>query len=106
MHHLHRVDQVGHGDLKPENLVLSDTNRLVLIDFGHTEKIDAQIAHSIGTDGYQAPEVLMGKPYSIEQADIYALSVTLFIILFQDVPFGKVDQNTVHQLYNYGHIKK
>ncbi len=106
MHHLHREDKVAHGDLKAENVLLSDDNRLVLIDFGHSEKINAKIAHVIGTHGYQAPEVLSFAQYGIEQADIYALSVTLFTILFQDVPFGKkaTDQGKVHRLY--GDFKK
>lgn len=97
---------MAHGDLKPENLVLSDDNRLVAIDFGHTEKVTARINHLVGTPGYQAQEMLKGSSYDIERADIYALSVSLFIILFQDVPFGKVLFEDVMKLYNCQGIKK
>ena len=82
MHHLHKVNGFAHGDLKPDNLVLNDENRLVAIDFGHSEKISATIDHEVGTPGYRAPEVSDYSEFSIERADIYALSVSLFIILF------------------------
>lgn len=52
---------VAHGDIKPDNLVLSDSNELVAIDFGHTEQVTAAIAHSVGTPGYRGPEVSEGQ---------------------------------------------
>lgn len=73
--------------MKPDNLVLSDDYKLVAIDFGHTEKVSAKIAHTVGTRGYKGPEVVPYRPFSIERSDIYALSVTLFTIMFQDTPF-------------------
>lgn len=66
--------------------------RLVLIDFGHSEKVKKLIKHTVGTPAYRAPEVPDAtcddnKFYAVERAELYALGCTLFTIMFQNSPF-------------------
>ena len=67
---------VFYGDLKPENLMLSETGKLYLVDFG-----SAVFGYSdsqkicMGTDGFAAPEQYAGKMN--ETSDIYALGRTV-----------------------------
>jgi serine/threonine protein kinase len=39
--YLHTQDGLAHGDIKPDNIVVTQDNKLALIDLGHTEKFVA-----------------------------------------------------------------
>jgi serine/threonine protein kinase len=89
--HLLRVDEVAHRDIKPDNLMLTDCMKVAFIDFGHSKKLNSQdgsVYQKTGTPGYRAFEVIQGKAYCLEKADIFALAATIFVILFQTLPFG------------------
>ncbi len=69
-----------HRDVKPDNLMEHEGNRVVLVDFGvaHVfEKRDP--GTSVGTTGYASPEQYLGKAYP--QSDIFALGATLHRLL-------------------------
>ncbi len=90
---------VAHGDIKPDNMVLSDLYKILLIDLGHSDRLDAVVNHSTGTPAYRPAEVGSGAWYKLEKADIFALAVTLLVIITQDLPFGKVKLDTFNRLY-------
>jgi serine/threonine protein kinase len=78
-----------HRDVKPENMLLSQNNDILLSDFGL-----AQISHSsrsqdvqgtAGTVAYMAPEQLQGKP--CPATDQYALGIAVYEWLGGDRPF-------------------
>lgn len=77
MKYLHtRKPPVYYGDLKPENLMLTENGRLYLVDlgsavFGYTDRQKL----CTGTKGYAAPEQYEGK-MSVS-SDIYAFGKTL-----------------------------
>jgi type IV pilus assembly protein PilM len=69
-----------HRDVKPDNLMEHEDNRVVLVDFGvaHVfEKRDP--GTSVGTTGYASPEQYLGRAYP--QSDIFALGATLHRLL-------------------------
>eukprot|EP00747_Dinoflagellata_sp_TGD_P055117 gnl/TRDRNA2_/TRDRNA2_149367_c0_seq1.p1 gnl/TRDRNA2_/TRDRNA2_149367_c0~~gnl/TRDRNA2_/TRDRNA2_149367_c0_seq1.p1 ORF type:complete len:279 (-),score=40.27 gnl/TRDRNA2_/TRDRNA2_149367_c0_seq1:77-913(-) len=77
--HCH-VRRVAHGDLKPENIGVSASGRLQLLDFGHAMRISSghgQYSGIHGTVPFMAPEVVLQGPHSPTASDIWALGVIL-----------------------------
>ena len=93
---------MAHGDVKPDNSMITDDFRVVLIDFGHAKKVNELIKHQVGTDAYRGPEVKAEEYFSIERADLYALGCTFFTIMFQDIPFNEKKIN--RQLFNQKYL--
>ena len=80
-----------HRDLKPSNLMLTDDNRLVLIDFGsaHTQLTPGDELRSedcTGTPYYMCPEQTADSEADA-RGDLYSLGVVLFEMLAGRVPF-------------------
>lgn len=72
----HCTPPVFYGDLKPGNLMLTETGRLYLIDFGSAVFGYGQEQNvCLGTKGYAAPEQYRGQITAV--SDIYALGKTL-----------------------------
>jgi serine/threonine protein kinase len=82
LHYLHtHKPPVIYRDLKPSNVMVTDNDRLVLVDFGIARFLTANLTDitTIGTMGFVPPEVY---EESIEPAsDIYSLGATLFYFL-------------------------
>ncbi|GAG51315.1 unnamed protein product, partial [marine sediment metagenome] len=79
---LHSVSENGqsspilHNDIKPENILLTDGDRPILIDFGSASR--SRIGLYEGTEGYVAPDLHRGEDRKYcEDGDLYALGVTL-----------------------------
>ena len=78
---LHTKDSLAHGDIKPDNIVITDDLKLSLIDLGHTENYLALVQKWTGTPNYRPREVGTHAPYRLARADIYSLAVTLLVIM-------------------------
>lgn len=69
-----------HRDVKPDNIILSDLGRYVLIDFDAARQYSSAARKDtlqLGTQGYAPPEQY-GFGQSDMRSDIYALGVTLY----------------------------
>lgn len=74
--HLHELGKL-HCDLKPSNVMIEDTGRVVLIDFGLVTPIDrSQADREMGTFEYWSPECFEGAPASTA-SDWYAFGLML-----------------------------
>lgn len=87
-------DPALHGDLKPENVMLTEDSRLVLVDFGLAARMPLGVRG--GTIAYEAPEKLQGF-IGETQADVYSVGVIWYELLtgrhpFQDVGIGATAQ--------------
>jgi eukaryotic-like serine/threonine-protein kinase len=93
--HAHRVGIV-HRDMKPANLILSESGVVKVMDFGIARMVDTEQltsdGYTMGTPGYMAPEHLMGNEVD-GRADLYGVGVILFRMLTGHLPF-KADTAT------------
>ncbi len=83
--HLHgHTPPVVHGDVKPENVVVTADGRAVLIDFGAAMRVGDD-RERLGTPGFSAPEVLAGEALT-PAADVYSLAALTVFLLTGIVP--------------------
>ncbi|KAF7663227.1 hypothetical protein LDENG_00216090 [Lucifuga dentata] len=100
VHYLHSK-RIAHFDLKPENIMLLDSNiplpRIKLIDFGLAHQIEpgADFKDIFGTPEFVAPEVVNYEPLGLE-ADMWSIGVITYILLSGASPFlGDTKQETL-----------
>jgi serine/threonine protein kinase len=80
-----------HRDVKPENIMLAEDGRVVLMDFGIARGSDTTLGmtktgRAIGTPYYMSPEQTKGQPVD-HRTDIYSLGVVLYQMLTGYVPY-------------------
>ncbi|MDQ2622103.1 MAG: protein kinase [Actinomycetota bacterium] len=87
--------EMVHRDVKPQNVLIDNTGRAKLTDFGISRQLNDQgvtaTGRVIGTTDYVAPEQAMGKDVD-PRSDIYSLGIVLFEMFTGDVPFEADNQ--------------
>lgn len=87
---------VIHQDIKPDNIMLSDSGDYMLADFGISSHCKSALRKTVGeafasagTTAYMAPE-RFGKNGNVPimASDIYSLAATAFELLTGNAPFG------------------
>lgn len=81
---------VVHRDLKPSNVIVDDTGRARILDFGIASLRGAakltQTGSTIGTIAYAPPELAQGKK-ATPASDVYSLGVVTYQMLSGKLPF-------------------
>ena len=81
---------VIHRDVKPGNLLVSDSDVVKLADFGIARAVDqssiTQVGSVLGTAAYLAPEQARGEEAG-PRADIYSLGVVTYQLLSGRLPY-------------------
>lgn len=91
-----------HRDIKPHNVMVEATGRVVLMDFGTGREVSDPSAVSLaGTPLYLAPELLSGKESS-PQSDVYSLGVLLFHILTRGYPVRAANLHDLRLAHSRG----
>jgi serine/threonine-protein kinase len=89
---------IVHRDLKPSNILVQDGGNTKLLDFGIAKLLESdattgtlltsEVAAAL-TPGFAAPEQVTGGAITIA-TDIYALGVTLYLLLGGQSPYGNM----------------
>jgi serine/threonine protein kinase len=79
---------ISHRDIKLGNVLISDSGRVELIDFGFASmSFDTKLTSYCGTPCYMCPEILKKQPYVGYQADIWATGILLYRLVCGTTPF-------------------
>ena len=79
---------VSHRDIKLGNVLISDSGKVELIDFGFaTMSFEAKLTSFCGTPCYMCPEILKKLPYIGYHADIWATGILLYRLVCGTTPF-------------------
>ena len=77
-----------HRDLKPNNILISDTGNIVITDFGFARYLDNDILLQTicGSPLYMAPEIIKNKKYDYK-SDLWSIGIIFYEMLFGIPPF-------------------
>lgn len=100
--------RIIHGDLKPANLLLSDSSSVKVADLGVCNEFlgeDAAMNNgsTAGTPAFRSPETLFPGQhvYNGKAADIWALGATLYSLVHGNVPFIATSVPGVYEKIKY-----
>ena len=90
----HRAGVV-HGDVTPENILVTDEGVARLTDFGISRALGNDVTQSAtgsvrGKPRYLAPEVAKGQPVG-QKADVFSLGASLFTAVEGQSPYGEAE---------------
>ena len=96
---LHNQDII-HGDIKPQNILLYDNGNVKISDFGKSVFIEKTKNYNItGTQSYCAPECISSDGWSLE-IDIFSLGCSLWQIYYGKLLFPHQDENSYEAHFN------
>ncbi|MFW2176222.1 MULTISPECIES: serine/threonine protein kinase [unclassified Moraxella] len=79
-----------HGDMKPSNILLTEYQQVILLDFGLSQSLTTTALRTsdftAGTPAYMSPEQFNGLPLTA-QSDCYSLGIVLFEMFTGQKPF-------------------
>ena len=86
--YLHKI-KVSHRDLKPENLLLDLDHNIKIVDFGLSNRFEANslLQTACGSPCYAPPEMIAGKKYDGAAVDVWSSGVILFVMICGYLPF-------------------
>lgn len=85
-----------HGDVKPQNILVTKAGRAVLTDFGCAMRMVDDTSRLTGTIGYAAPEQLQGGGVD-KTSDAFAAGATIYFAVSGHAPFVRESEELTVQ---------
>ncbi len=104
-----RPMEIVHRDVSPQNVVISYTGEVKLIDFGVAKACDritrTRVGVLKGKLAYMSPEQILAEPVDY-RSDIFSLGLTLFLLLSGRLPYGRLSDLKVLKTLSLGEMQK
>jgi len=91
---------IVHGDIKPGNIFLQNTNRIKILDFGVACTKGTRSERLMGTPKYFSPEQIRMMPID-HRSDIYSLGLAAYRMLTGQEAFCEQDIAALCQMHLY-----
>lgn len=101
------ANSIVHRDLKIENILISKTGNIKIIDFG-LSNLYSPVSHLstfCGSLYFAAPELLNAKPYTGPEVDIWSFGIVLYVLVCGKVPFDDQSMPALHAKIKRGQVE-
>ncbi|KAG0171325.1 serine/threonine-protein kinase KIN2 [Apophysomyces sp. BC1034] len=100
-------NSIVHRDLKVENILISRSGQVKIIDFGLSNLFSprSHLSTFCGSLYFAAPELLNAKKYTGPEVDVWSFGVVLYVLVCGKVPFDDPDMVSLHEKVKRGVVE-
>jgi len=101
------IEMGGGVDLKIENILISKTGNIKIIDFGLSNLYSplSHLSTFCGSLYFAAPELLNAKPYTGPEVDVWSFGIVLYVLVCGKVPFDDQSMPALHAKIKRGQVE-